>query len=133
MVEEIEDYAILLLDINGNVENWNQGAEKLKGYKAFEIIGKKFSVFYTTKDIKNGVPEELLATAIKNGIARDEGWRLRKDKTKFWGKVVMTAIHDDDGEVIGITKVTRDLSDIREVQTLLDICEERNRHLNAEG
>jgi PAS domain S-box-containing protein len=113
MVEEIEDYAIILLDKDGNIENWNKGAEKIKGYKAIEIIGKNFSIFYTEEDLKNNRPHNLINRAIENGNAKDEGWRVRKDKTKFWGSVVITAIHDDKGEVIGFTKITRDLTEKR--------------------
>ncbi|KAA6438460.1 PAS domain S-box protein [Dyadobacter flavalbus] len=107
MVEEIEDYAILLLDRNGNVENWNKGAEILKGYKAHEIIGKNFSVFYTHPDLVNKVPESLIQQAVMSGVAKNEGWRLRKDGSRFWGSILITAIHNDSGEVIGFTKVTR--------------------------
>lgn len=110
MVEEIEDYAILLLDRNGNVENWNKGAEKLKGYKASDIIGKNFSTFYTDEDKANNRPAYLIEQAAKNGTARDEGWRIKKDGSKFWGSIVITAIHNDNNEIIGFTKVTRDLS-----------------------
>ncbi|CAG5000953.1 hypothetical protein DYBT9275_02565 [Dyadobacter sp. CECT 9275] len=107
MVEEIEDYAILLLDRNGNIENWNKGAEILKGYKANEIIGKNFSIFYTIEDREDNLPEKLIATAEKIGFAKSEGFRVRKDGSLFWGSILITAIHDDELEVIGFTKVTR--------------------------
>ncbi|MBS1688863.1 MAG: PAS domain S-box protein [Bacteroidetes bacterium] len=110
MVEEIEDYAILLLDRNGNIENWNKGAEKIKGYRPDEIIGKNFSVFYTAADQETQLPERLLNEARQNGVARDEGWRVRKDGFTFRARVTITAIHDTSGETIGFTKVTRDLS-----------------------
>ncbi|GGB78844.1 PAS domain S-box protein [Dyadobacter sediminis] len=110
MVEEIEDYAILLLDSEGNVENWNKGAEILKGYKANEIIGKNFSVFYTPQDLLDKVPESLIRQAVLTGAAKNEGWRLRKDGSRFWGSILITAIHNDSGEVIGFTKVTRILA-----------------------
>lgn len=110
MVEEIEDYAILLLDNEGNIENWNKGAEKIKGYKAEEIVGKNFSIFYTKEDIEKGTPKKLLLRALKNGKASNEGWRVRKDGSKFFAKVIITAIHNEKGEIIGFTKVTRDLS-----------------------
>ncbi len=116
MVAEIDDYAILLLDEFGNIENWNRGAEKIKGYKTNEIVGKNFSVFYTADDIANKRPEKLIREAEQVGVARDEGWRVRKDGTRFWGSIVITAIHDEEMNVIGFTKVTRDLTTIKEAQ-----------------
>lgn len=116
MVEEIDDYAILLLDDIGTIENWNKGAEKIKGYRSKEIIGKNFSIFYTAEDIKNNRPKILIKKAEEVGVARDEGWRVRKDGTKFWGSIVITAIHNDNGKVIGFTKVTRDLTAIKDAQ-----------------
>jgi PAS domain S-box-containing protein len=110
IVEEIEDYAILLLDHTGTVENWNKGAEKLKGYKASEIVGKNFCIFYTDADRLHNRHKELISLAVANGSAMDEGWRVRKNGTRFWGRVLITAIHDYDEKVIGFTKVTRDLS-----------------------
>ena len=112
MVEDIEDYAILILDQSGIIENWNKGAEVLKGYKAKEIIGRNFSIFYTAEDQQNGRPQSLIETATREGVARDIGWRVRKDGTLFWGSIVITAIHGYNGEVIGFTKVTRDLSKV---------------------
>jgi PAS domain S-box-containing protein len=116
MVEEIDDYAILILDDRGTIENWNKGAQKIKGYTSKEIIGKNFSVFYTEKDIKNKQPSKLIALAQKEGVARDEGWRIRKDGTTFWGSIVITAIHNDHQKVIGFTKVTRDLTNIKKAE-----------------
>ncbi|MGF7081303.1 PAS domain S-box protein [Mucilaginibacter sp. UYCu711] len=121
MVEEIDDYAILLIDNKGNIENWNKGAEKIKGYKSSEIVGQNFSIFYTDEDKKNNKPKKLITKAAKFGVARDEGWRLRKDGSKFWGLVVITAIHDENGSVIGFTKVTRDLTAIKAAQDELKI------------
>lgn len=111
MIEEIEDYAILLLDENGNIENWNKGAEKIKGYKAHEIVGQNFRVFYMDEDRKNRKPESLIETAKTEGKAISEGWRVRKDGSRFWGSIVITAIHDTQGDIVGFTKVTRDLTD----------------------
>ncbi len=116
MVEEIEDYAILLLDTNGIVMNWNLGAEKIKGYKADEIIGKNFNLFYTNEDRESGLPEKLLKKAILNGKANEEGWRVRKDRTFFWGNILITAIHDENKEVIGFSKVTRDLTERKKAE-----------------
>lgn len=111
MVEEIEDYAILLLDPNGIVENWNKGARRIKGYKANEIVGRSFSNFYTQEQQEAGLPQSLLEIAKTEGIARDEGKRVRKDGTTFLARVTITAIHDEEGNLIGFTKVTRDISD----------------------
>ena len=111
MVEEVEDYAIILLDKNGFILNWNKGAEKIKGYKEEEIIGKSFEVFYLPEDREKGIPKRIINEARTNGKATIEGWRLRKDGSKFWGSIVVTALHNDSGEVIGFTKVTRDLTE----------------------
>lgn len=116
MVEEIDDYAILLLDETGTIENWNKGAQKIKGYTSKEIVGESFSVFYTEEDRKNNRPHKLIKEAEELGVARDEGWRVRKDGTKFWGSILITAIHNEQGKVIGFTKVTRDLTAIKEAQ-----------------
>lgn len=116
MVEEIDDYAILLLDAKGTIENWNKGAEKIKGYSSAEIIGKNFRVFYSDEDIRDGRPLKLIKEAEDFGVARDEGWRVRRDGTKFWGSIIITAIHDDNKNVIGFTKVTRDLTAIKDAQ-----------------
>lgn len=110
MIAEVEDYAIILLDINGNILNWNKGAEKIKGYKESEIVGKNFSNFYLPEDQKSNLPGHLLADAAANNKATHEGWRVRKDKTRFWGSIVITAIHNDEGAVTGFSKVTRDLT-----------------------
>jgi len=111
MVQEIEDYAILLLDEDGKIENWNLGAELVKGYKQEEIIGKNFSVFYRPEDIASGKPLSFITKAKELGKARDEGWRVRKNGSRFWASVLITAIHDVNGEVIGFTKVTKDLGE----------------------
>lgn len=111
MVEEVEDYAILLLDKNGIVVNWNKGAEKIKGYKDVEIIGRHFSVFYTPEDQDAKLPDSLIEKAKLDGKAIHEGWRVRKNGAAFWGSIVITAIHDEENNVIGFTKVTRDLTE----------------------
>ena len=110
MVEEVEDYAILMLDRRGIIRNWNKGAEKIKGYTEAEIVGKHFRVFYTREDREAGLPEKLVAEATTQGKAVHEGWRVRKDGTTFWGSIVITALHHSDGQVIGFSKVTRDLT-----------------------
>ncbi|PZF70981.1 PAS domain-containing sensor histidine kinase [Taibaiella soli] len=111
MVEEVEDYAIILLDKDGLIQNWNRGAEKIKGYTEQEIIGKSFEIFYSEEDRKNKVPQTLIRKAATEGKATTEGWRIRKDGSRFWGSIVITALHDSKGALIGFTKVTRDLTE----------------------
>ncbi len=119
MVEEVQDYAILYLDKNGIVENWNKGAEKIKGYTANEIVGKNFSVFYSETDQEAGLPQRLLKIAAAEGKATHEGWRIRKDGTAFWASVVITAVHDENNELIGYSKVTHDLTEKKEADDQL--------------
>ncbi|MBL7740315.1 MAG: PAS domain S-box protein [Chitinophagaceae bacterium] len=116
MIEEVEDYAILLLDTTGMVINWNKGAEKIKGYRSEEIIGRSFKIFYTADDRENHVPEKILAEAARLGKSVQEGWRVRKDGSMFWGSVIITSIHEKDRSVIGFTKVTRDLTQRKEME-----------------
>jgi PAS domain S-box-containing protein len=111
MVEEVEDYAILMLDKDGTIINWNKGAEKIKGYKEEDIVGKNFQEFYLPEDREQGLPLQLLQLARETGKALHEGWRKRKDGSAFWGSIVLTAIHNDEGGVIGFAKVTRDLTE----------------------
>ena len=111
MVAEIQDYAIILLDIDGTILSWNAGAEKIKGYKESEIMGQNFRIFYLPQDRQAGLPEQLIGLAIKEGRARHIGRRLKKNGTIFWGSMLITALHDDDGAVIGFTKLTKELSD----------------------
>jgi PAS domain S-box-containing protein len=116
MISEVRDYAILLLSKEGNVQNWNAGAEVIKGYSAGEIIGKSFKLFYTKDDVDRGLPDKLLAEAELKGRATTEGWRKRKDGSKFWGSILITALHDAKGELIGFSKVTRDLTDKKKAE-----------------
>jgi PAS domain S-box-containing protein len=111
MIAEVQDYAIILLDTEGHIQNWNTGAEKIKGYTAEEIIGKSFQLFYPEEDRRNKLPQQLLARAAAEGKAQHEGWRMTKQGTKFWGSIVITALHDDEGVVMGFSKVTRDLTE----------------------
>jgi len=111
MTEEVQDYAIILLDKDGTILNWNKGAQKIKGYKDEDIIGKNFSIFYLEEDRRNKLPEELINRAEQEGRAMHEGWRKRKDGTRFWGSIVITALHDRVGNIIGFSKVTRDLTE----------------------
>jgi PAS domain S-box-containing protein len=111
MVEEVEDYAIILLDKDGIIRNWNRGAENIKGYKEGDIVGKSFQLFYLPADRASGLPLQLLEKARVTGKAAHEGWRLRKDGSAFWGSILLTALHNDQQEVIGFSKVTRDLTE----------------------
>lgn len=111
MIEEVQDYAILLIDRQGIIQNWNKGAEKIKGYSESEILGQNFNVFYLPEDRKKQLPQQLIAQAAETGRAHHEGWRVRKDGSTFWGYIVITALHDQQGNVIGFTKVTRDLTE----------------------
>ena len=119
MISEIKDYAIFRLNADGNVENWNRGAERIKGYFADEIVGKNFSLFYTEEDRSAGMPMALLERAKSKGSANTTGWRVRKDGGRFWGNVTITAIHDQEGTVIGFSKVTRDLTEERSAEIAL--------------
>lgn len=109
MIKEIQDYAIILLDADGTILTWNKGAEAIKGYKEHEIVGQNFRVFYLPRDREEGLPEKLIDLAIKEGRARHIGRRVRKDGSTFWGSILITALHDEDGEVIGFTKLTKEL------------------------
>lgn len=111
MIEEVQDYAIIMLDKNGTILNWNRGAERIKGYSADEIIGQNFRKFYLPEDNERQLPARLITEAMEKDRALHEGWRVRKNGSIFWGVVVITAIHDNSGEIIGFTKVTRDLTD----------------------
>jgi PAS domain S-box-containing protein len=133
MVDEVQDYAILYLNTEGTVENWNKGAEKIKGYKAEEIIGKNFSQFYTEADRKSNLPQYLLSQAKKHGRYRQEGWRVRKDGSLFWASVTITAVHNYDGELIGFSKVTHDLTFKKETDDKIklnsEMLEQKNKEL----
>ena len=132
MIEEVEDYAILLLSPEGIIENWNRGAEKIKGYTAEEAIGRSFRMFYTPGDQEQKLPDRLLQEAVLEGKATHEGYRVRKDGTKFWGSVLITTLHDDDGRVIGFSKVTRDLSERKRAQDAIQRKNEELEKMNQE-
>ena len=116
IVETIDDYAIYLLDRDGHVATWNPGAEHIKGYKADEVVGLHFSRFFTQEDIDHGHPAKLLSQAAAKGRLEDEGWRLRKDGSRFWANSVLTAIRDGTGAVTGFAKITRDVTDRKQAQ-----------------
>jgi len=111
LVDSVQDYAIFMLDPSGNIESWNLGASRIKGYTADEIIGKHFSVFYQPSDVAAGVCDRELERAAADGRVDAEGWRVRKDGSLFWASVVLTALYNDDGSVRGFAKVTRDTTE----------------------
>jgi PAS domain S-box-containing protein len=111
LIEAVQDYAIFTLDADGYINSWNVGAERLKGYRASEIVGQHFSVFYPEEDKNAGKPQHELYIAARDGRVEDDGWRVRKDGSKFWANVVITATKDRDGNVIGFAKVTRDFTE----------------------
>ena len=120
LVQSVTDYAIYMLDPDGYVANWNPGAARIKGYTAAEIVGEHFSRFYTPEDRDQRLPWKALEQARQEGRYEAEGWRLRKDGTRFWANVAIDAIRDDDGELIGFAKITRDLTERRETQLQLE-------------
>jgi PAS domain S-box-containing protein len=125
LVESVKDYAIFMLDPDGHVASWNAGAERIKGYAAAEILGQHFSRFYPQDKIAEDFPAYELSEAARHGRFEDEGWRIRKDGSRFWANVVITALRSDDGTLVGFAKVTRDLTARR-------AAEQQARHLAAE-
>ena len=139
LVESVVDYGIFSMDAGGHITSWNVGAERIKGYTAEEILGKHFSVFYTEEDRRGGLPEHVLRTATEQGHFEGEGWRVRKDGTRFWASVVVTALRDEDGTLYGFSKVTRDMSDrkalleeLKRHATELEIRVQEREQSNAE-
>ena len=120
LVQGIKDYAIFMLDPTGVIANWNSGAQHVKGYAEDEIVGAHFSIFYTPDDHAAGLPDRAIATAEREGRFVGEGWRVRKDGTRFWADVVIDAIRDKDGELIGFAKITRDVTERRNAQIALE-------------
>jgi PAS domain S-box-containing protein len=129
LIEAVVDYGIFVLDPAGHVVSWNTGAEKLKGYQREEIVGQHFSVFYPPEDVARGWPQEELRRATANGRFEDEGWRMRKDGSRFWANVVITALHTPDGGLAGFAKITRDLTERKRHEEELRTSEERLRLL----
>jgi PAS domain S-box-containing protein len=126
LIGSIKDYAIFMLDPNGRIVTWNPGAERIKGYQAEEIIGHIISRFYTPEDLDKGLPQKLLHQAETEGRVENEGWRLRKDGTRFWADVVISAVRDSSGRLRGFAKVTRDLTERRQMEEgLLQLAQTR--------
>src|SRR6185295_8569477 len=129
LVASVKDYAILMLDPDGHVVSWNAGAERIKGYRAGEIIGQHFSRFYSPEDIHSGKPELELKAATTEGRFEEEGWRVRKDGTRFWANVIITAIRDETGTLRGFSKVTRDITERKRAEEEFRKSEEKYRTL----
>ncbi|MFN2545847.1 MAG: PAS domain S-box protein [Myxococcales bacterium] len=127
LVDSVSDYAIFLLTREGNVASWNTGAERIKGYRAEEVLGKHFSIFLPKEDVEGGKPERELAIAVRDGRYTEEGWRVRKSGQRFWAHVTITALRNAEGRLTGFVKVTRDVDDLRKTTEALRQSEERFR------
>jgi len=130
LVEAVQDYAIFMLDPKGHIATWNAGAERIKQYTAAEIVGQHFSVFYTEEDRAAAKPERSLEKAAQLGRHEQEGWRVRKDGTRFWANVTLTAIRDGDGQLLGFAKITRDVSERKQIEKQLHDSEKSLRDLS---
>ena len=119
LVQGVKDYAIFMLDLEGRISNWNSGAQNIKGYRADEVIGSHFSRFYTEEDREAGKPARALRTAVNEGKFEAEGWRVRKDGSRFWASVLIDPVYDENGELVGYAKVTRDITERREADEQL--------------
>ncbi|MFH1799392.1 MAG: PAS domain S-box protein [Candidatus Omnitrophota bacterium] len=129
LVESVKDYAIFMLDPQGNVMSWNSGAEKIKGYRPGEIIGKHFSCFYTKEDVESGKPKHELEATLAQGRFEDEGWRVRKDGSRFWADAIISTVYNSEGEILGFSQVTRDLTERKRMEEALKASEEMSRNI----
>jgi len=129
LLDSVKDYAIFMLDPSGQVTSWNQGAERIKGYRPDEIIGRHFSCFYPSEDVQSGKPERELEIAAAEGRYEEEGWRMRKDGSRFWAEVIITALSDGAGKLRGFSKISRDITERRRAEELLRESDERHRKL----
>ena len=129
MVENIQDYAIFSLDRDGTITSWNVGAKRINGYQASEIIGKHYSIFFTPEDRDLGLPQKALQIALKRGKFEGEGWRVRKDGTKYWANTLLNPFKDENGELLGYTKLVRDFTSRREAEQALQESETRFRSI----
>lgn len=120
LVGQVVDYAIVALDPQGTIETWNLGAERLKGYTAEEAVGRSFAMFYAPEDQRDGLPARLLETARRRGRVQSTGWRVRRDGSRFWADVTITALHDGDGRLSGYAKVTRDRTEVKRLEEAQD-------------
>jgi PAS domain S-box-containing protein len=125
LIQSLTDYAIYMLDPTGVVSSWNAGAERLKGYRFEEIVGEHFSRFYTPEDVAEGLPQHVLETALSEGRFEAEGWRVRKDGTRFWANVIVVPVRDAASRHVGFAKITRDLTERREAQQALEEAREQ--------
>jgi PAS domain S-box-containing protein len=133
LIQGVKDYAICMLSPVGHVVSWNLGAERIKGYKAQEIIGGHFSRFYAPEDVQAGEPERALQQAIAQGRDENEGWRVRKDGSRFWANVVLTAVRDPKGELRGFSKIVRDITERRRADEALKLAEQKYRQIFEEA
>ncbi len=125
LIEAVREYAIIQLDPLGHVVSWNAGAERLKGYRKDEVLGKHFSMFYEPNDVQQGRPQDNLVSAAQQGECKDEGWRICKDGSRFWAYVLITALRDTKGNVLGFVKLTRDITELRAREAALEDARER--------
>src|SRR5882757_5290927 len=133
LIDQVVDYAIFLIDTGGFVATWNTGAERIKGYRRDEIVGRPYSTFFVEEDRKAGRPEQILKRAIADGRYQEEGWRVRKDGTRFWASVVLTALRGPAGELRGLAKITRDLTErMKSEERAHDLVRARALHEQAE-